>query len=55
MKIDKKLDVPEGIVHFVGEVSEEELDQLITLGLTMLYLRKAFSTIETAPEGETLQ
>lgn len=55
MKIDKKLNLPDGIVHFKGEVTDEELDAIIELGLTMLYLRKAIKITETAPEGVTIQ
>ena len=38
MFIDKIIELEEGTVHFKGEFSEEELDLVITAGLTTLLL-----------------
>jgi len=56
MKIDKEIELPMGTVHFVGEVSEEELDHIITLGLAMLLQtgRLPVQMVDDT-EGETLQ
>lgn len=55
MKIDKEIQLPTGRVHFVGELSEEELDTVVTLGLAMM-LYKGMLPIQEEPEdGETLQ
>ena len=39
MKIDKTIDLPTGTIVFQGELNEEELDNVITMGLVFLYLR----------------
>lgn len=39
MKIDKTIELPEGTIVFRGELTEEEVEHLITLGLVYSYLR----------------
>lgn len=51
MKIDKKLETPMGDVHFVGEISEEELEYVIEAGLLSLMLRGELRTQVQDPEG----
>lgn len=36
MKIDEKIETPLGIVHFKGELQEEELKHVIRAGLMVL-------------------
>lgn len=54
MKIDKHIELPGGSVHFVGELSDEELDSVITLGLAMM-LYKGMLPIAEEYDEETLQ
>lgn len=37
MEIDKKIETPFGLVHFKGNVSQEEFDHIIELGLMVLF------------------
>lgn len=54
-KIDKELDTPLGLVVFRGEVSEEELDHIVTLGLMSMVLQgQLIPTIYTA-DGAIIQ
>ena len=39
MKIDKKIETPIGTVVFQGELTEQELDHVIELGLLVLMSR----------------
>ena len=39
MKIEKTIDLPTGTIRFEGEVTEEELDHIITMGLAFMYIR----------------
>lgn len=55
MKIDKELELPNGRVRFVGELSEEELDTVITLGLAMMLYKGMLPIQEESEDGETLQ
>jgi hypothetical protein len=49
MQIDKKIDTEMGVVHFVGEITEEEQEYLVTMGLVALFLQgKIDSKIMTA-------
>ncbi len=51
MEIDKKIELPMGTVHFKGELSEEEVEQLITLGLIFSFMRGDLETIVTTEDG----
>ena len=39
MKIEKTIELPTGSVRFEGEVTEEEMDHIITMGLAFMYIR----------------
>jgi len=55
MKIDKEIELPMGRVHFVGELTEEELDTVITLGLAMLLHSGKLPMQEVDEGSDTLQ
>lgn len=39
MKIDKKIETALGVAHFIGDVSDEELDYIVEEGLKVLILK----------------
>ena len=39
MHIEKTIELPTGTIRFEGEVTEEELDHIITMGLAFMYIR----------------
>lgn len=57
MKVNKSFETPEGIVKFEGELSQEELDYVLQLGLNTLLVMGAISAkkVETPPEDTVFQ
>jgi len=51
MLIDQTIDLPSGTVKFIGEVTQEELDFIIKMGLVTLYLRGELSTTVVTDDG----
>lgn len=51
MKIDQTIDLPMGTIIFKGDVSDEELDYIIKLGLVSLYLRGELETTVYTESG----
>lgn len=51
MKIDQTIELPMGTIVFKGEVSDEELDYIIKLGLVSLYLRGGIETTVQTEDG----
>lgn len=51
MKIDQTIELPMGTIVFKGEVSDEELDYIIKLGLVSLYLRGELETTLQTEDG----
>ena len=54
MLIDQTIDLPSGTVKFVGEVTPDELDFIIKMGLVTLYLRGELSTTVVSEDGTIL-
>lgn len=55
MKIDKELDTPMGKVVFRGELSNEELDAVVTLGLVTMLLQGSISPTFMTSDGTVIQ
>lgn len=54
MKIDKKIETPIGTVVFQGELTTEELDHVIELGLMVLLSRGALDVKYEGEEPESI-
>lgn len=54
MKIDKVLDTPMGRVVFRGELSDDELDAVITMGLVTMLLNGNISPTIMTQDGTIL-
>lgn len=46
MLVNKTIQTPEGTVQFQGELTQAELDMVLTIGLSMLLYKGALSAIE---------
>ena len=55
MKIDKKIETEMGVVHFKGELSEEELDYVVTIGLATLMIRGELEAQYATEDGVLIQ
>lgn len=51
VKIDQTIELPMGTIVFKGEVSDDELDYIIKLGLVSLYLRGELETTIQTEDG----
>ena len=51
MLIDKKIDLPSGVVYFKGELADDEVEHLITMGLVFAYLRGDLDSFVTTEDG----
>lgn len=51
VKIDQTIQLPMGTIVFKGEVSDDELDYIIKLGLVSLYLRGELETSVQTEDG----
>lgn len=54
MLIDQKITTEAGTVYFKGEVTDEEFDHIIQLGLISLYLQDKISTSIIQPDGDII-
>jgi len=54
VKIDKEIDTPMGKVIFRGELTEEELDYVITVGLVTMMVRGDLSATYALEDGTLL-
>lgn len=54
MQINKTIETPEGIIKFEGELSQEEADTVISIGLTSL-LNAGFISYTIAPPEEDIE
>lgn len=54
MKIDKEIDTPMGKVVFRGELTDEELDYVITIGLVTMMIRGDLSATYALEDGTLL-
>lgn len=53
MKLDEKIETPFGVVHFKGELQEEELKHVVRAGLMVLMAKGHINTnIQEADEEE---
>jgi hypothetical protein len=56
MLIKKSIETPKGTVQFEGELSQKELDAVLQIGLSVIFMRGGgFYSPEPAPEGASLQ
>jgi len=55
MKIDKKIETEMGVVHFKGELSEDELDYVVTIGLATLMIRGELEAQYATEDGVLIQ
>jgi len=55
VKIDKELDTPMGKVVFRGELSDEELDAVVTMGLVTMLLQGQISATFMTEDGTLIQ
>lgn len=55
MKIDKKIETEMGVVHFKGELSEDELDYVVTIGLATLMIRGDLEAQYATEDGVLIQ
>lgn len=51
MQINQTIELPTGTIVFNGEVTEEEFDLIIKLGLVSLYLRGGLETTVVTDDG----
>ncbi len=51
MQIDKKIDTEMGVVHFKGEITPEEQEYLITMGLVAMFLQGQLETKTVTSDG----
>ena len=52
MLINQTIELPTGTIIFNGEVTEEEFDLIIKLGLVSLYLRGELETTVVTEDGK---
>jgi len=55
MKVDKKIETEMGTVRFVGELSEDEVDYVITIGLATLMIRGELEAQDATADGTLIQ
>jgi len=55
MIIDKKIETEMGVVHFKGELSEDEVDYVITIGLATLMIRGELEAQYATTDGVLIQ
>lgn len=54
MQINQTIELPTGTIVFNGEVTEEEMDLIIKLGLISLYLRGDLQTTVVTDDGKPI-
>jgi hypothetical protein len=56
MLVKKSVETPKGTVQFEGELSQQELDAVLQIGLSVIFMRGgSFYSPEPAPERAMLQ
>jgi hypothetical protein len=50
MQVNKTIQTPEGTVQFQGELTQAELDMVLTIGLSMLLYQGAIKSIKPNDE-----
>lgn len=54
MEIDKKIETEMGTVHFKGELSDDELDYVVTIGLATLMIRGELKAEYATEDGSII-
>lgn len=54
MEIDKKIETEMGTVHFKGELSDDELDYVVTIGLATLMIRGELKAEYATEDGSLI-
>jgi len=54
MEIDKEIDTPMGKVVFRGNLTEDELDYVITIGLVTMMIRGELDAVVSTADGTIL-
>ena len=54
MEIDKKLETEMGTVHFKGELTDDELDYVVTIGLATLMIRGELQAEYATEDGSII-
>jgi len=54
MEIDKKIDTEMGTVHFKGNLTDDELDYVVTIGLATLMIRGELQAEYATEDGSLI-
>ena len=54
MEIDKKIETEMGVVHFKGELTDDELDYVVTIGLATLMIRGELQAEYATEDGSII-
>ena len=54
MEIDKKIETEMGTVHFKGELTDDELDYVVTIGLATLMIRGELQAEYATEDGSII-